>query len=711
MEITVAPYAGFCFGVKRALEAAQKEAENQTQPLYTLGPLIHNPQEVERLARRGLRPVEQLTEVDGGVLIIRSHGVEPGVLDEAHKKGLTVVDATCPFVKRAQEVARFLQEQGYQVVVVGDRLHPEVVGIVGWSGNNTVVVEDAAEATGLPLYPRIGVVAQTTQTAENLEEVTKVLSTKTEDLVVHNTICHATRQRQEATAELAKAVDIMIVVGGKNSANTQKLANICRAAGTPTYHVEQAKELCSQWFIDAHRVGVTAGASTPDWIIEEVVDTMVDFNEEEMKNTEMQANDESQEPVVSEPAPEPAATEPLAENETPEAGEATTGPVEPQLIENLKELHKGDIVSGTIVQVRDNEVLVDIGGKSEGIIPISELSHRNISDPNELVKTGEEIKVYILKVENEEGHPILSKKRADREVAWQYLEDSLENHTEISAEVVEIVKGGLLVDVGVRGFVPASLVERGYVENLNAYLGKQMRLRVIELDRTKNKAVLSQKVILDEEYEEQRQHTWEDLEEGQVKSGTVRRLTNFGAFVDIGGVDGLLHVSEISWGRVEHPSDVLREGQEVEVRILGVDRQSGKVSLGLKQLMSNPWDSAAERYPVGTIVNGKVLRIATFGAFVEIEPGIEGLVHISQLSDHHVAKTEDVLTVGEIIPVKVLSVDQLAQRMSLSLKEARPQEPKIQQPVEHQERTETGESSGVTLGDLFGDLFEDKGEK
>ncbi|MHB1421362.1 MAG: bifunctional 4-hydroxy-3-methylbut-2-enyl diphosphate reductase/30S ribosomal protein S1 [Bacillota bacterium] len=701
MEISVAPYAGFCFGVKRALEAAQKEAETQSRPLFTLGPLIHNPQEVERLAHKGIRPVENLEEAEGGVLIIRSHGVEPRVMDAAQEKGLTVVDATCPFVKRAQEVARTLQEHGYQVIVVGDRLHPEVVGIVGWSGDQALVVQDPEEAGRLTTFPSIGVLAQTTQTAENLEQVTEVLRTKTEDLVVHNTICHATRQRQEATATLAKTVDVMVVVGGKNSANTQKLAKICRAADTPFYHVEQANELCPQWFIDVDRVGVTAGASTPDWIIEEVVKTMIEFNDEELKNTEVQAEEKAAEPVETEAA-----------QETVEVSEAAE-PVEAHLTDNLRELHKGDIISGTVVQVRDNEVLVDVGGKSEGIIPLSELSYRNITDPNELVKAGDEVSVYILKVENEEGHPVLSKKRADRENAWQQLEDSLENQTELKAEVVEVVKGGLLVDIGVRGFVPASLVERGYVENLNTYLGNFLRLRVIELDRSKNKAVLSQKAILDEEYEEERVKTWETLQEGQIKKGTVRRLTNFGAFVDIGGVDGLLHVSEISWGRVEHPADVLHEGQEIEVQVLGVDLQNGKVSLGLKQLLANPWDSAAERYTAGTIVNGKVLRIASFGAFVEIEPGIEGLVHISQLSDHHVAKTEDVVAVGDIIPVKVLSVDQEGQRMSLSLKEARAEEhPRVQHQEEYYEQNVEDEGgSGVTLGDLFGDLFEDQKKK
>ncbi|MBC7324734.1 MAG: 30S ribosomal protein S1, partial [Moorella sp. (in: Bacteria)] len=377
-----------------------------------------------------------------------------------------------------------------------------------------------------------------------------------------------------------------------------------------------------------------------------------------------------------------------------------------QMEARMPELRRGSIVAGTVVQINENEVLVDVGGKSEGIIPLNELSHRNISDPREVLAVGDSIQVMVLRPENEEGHPVLSKRRADRRAAWERLEEHLASGAELQGEVIEVVKGGLLVDVGVRGFVPASLVERGYVEDLNAYLGKTLRLRVIELDRSKNKVVLSQKAILEEEFEKQRQATWDSLEVGQIRKGIVRRLTNFGAFVDLGGVDGLLHVSEISWGRVEHPRDALAEGQEIEVKILGIDREEGKVSLGRKQLLPNPWDTAAERYPVGSIVEGKVLRLAPFGAFVEVEPGIEGLVHISQLADRHVEKPEDVVNIGDIIPVKVLGVDQEAQRMSLSLRQAI--RDKAKKPTKQAEKQqEKPEESGVKLGDLFGELFEE----
>ena len=690
MEIVLAPKAGFCFGVKRALEIASKYGNSENK-IYTLGPLIHNRQVVEKLADMGITKVESPHDIEEGKVIIRSHGVGPKTMALLEERELEAIDATCPFVRKAQTIAQDLAESGRQVVVVGDREHPEVKGIVEWAQGQAIVVKNAAEAERLSYYPQIGVVAQTTLEINVLEQVIGVLQEKTADLKVYNTICSATKIRQEEAFKLAQTVDLMIVIGGKNSANTKKLASICQGTGTPTYHVEEAGELEAHWFNNAQRVGVTAGASTPDWIIEEVVERMTELNEEKtLKPEEVQeaGTPEEEAAVIQETGPADKGEE-----------------VDLDLASNPQELHRGDIITGTVVQVNDNDVMVDVGGKSEGIIPLNELSNRPIDNPSDVVAVGDQIQVFVLRVENEEGHPVLSKRRADRQVTWETLESALKTGEELKAPVIEVVKGGLLVDIGVRGFVPASLIERGYVEDLNQYLNKELRLRVIELDRSKNKVVLSQKAILDEEYEQLREATWASLAEGQVIPGIVRRLTNFGAFVDIGGIDGLLHVSELSWGRVDHPRDVLSEGQEIEVKVLGVDREAEKVSLGLKQLLPNPWDTAEERYPVGDIVQGKVLRIASFGAFVEVEPGIEDLVHISQLANHHVEKTEDVVSVGEEIPVKVLGVDQQAHRMSLSLKEARNQErpkpEKVEQPVQEEE------NSGVKLGDLFGELFEE----
>jgi len=695
VDVIVADYAGFCSGVARAV----KMAEGAPKPVASLGPLIHNRQVVEALAAEGVRPVATLEEVTEGAVLLRSHGVPPQVIEEAGRRGLRVIDATCPFVRRAQKLAAELADAGFEVIIVGEPEHAEVRGLVEWAKGKAVVVPSAAEATGLSWHPRRAVLAQTTQSRATLEEVVEVLRPISGEVVVHNTICDATRRRQEAAVEVARQVEVMVVVGGKDSANTRRLAELCRQTGTPTYHVEQAGEMDSRWFKDVRRVGVTAGASTPAWIIEEVVNMLE--KEQVQVLEEEKAPEGGEVPEAQEEANRPEAPAP---EETPADQEMTAE----QMEKGLPRLRRGSIVTGTVVQIRDNEVLVDVGAKAEGVIPLNELSYRPFTDPSEVVSVGQEVQVMVLRPENEEGNPLLSKKRADRRATWDRLEAAFASGEEIEGEVTGVVKGGLLVDVGARGFVPASLVERGYVEDLNAYVGRKLRLRVIELDRAKNKLVLSQRAILEEEYEKQRQATWESLEPGQVRKGIVRRLTNFGAFVDLGGVDGLLHVSELSWGRVEHPQDVLSEGQEIEVKVLGVNREEGKVSLGRKQLLPNPWDTAEEHYPVGSIVEGKVLRFAPFGVFVEVEPGVEGLVHISQLADYHVERPEEVVSIGQTIPVKVLKVDQEAQRMSLSLRQALREKRRQENPRPGGRRQEEGggeTGTGVKLGDLFGDIF------
>lgn len=695
MEIFVAKHAGFCFGVKRALQLAEK-ASRDFGEIYSLGPLIHNPQEVERLNGMGVKWVNELQEVVGNQVIIRSHGVAPQILSDAKEKKMKIIDATCPFVKRAQGFAKELTSQSYKVVVVGDANHPEVEGIVGWANHSAIVVETAEQAQQIPQSERIGVIAQTTQLPQNFQNIVEILKKKTGNIKVYNTICHATAERQEAAANLAAQVDLMIVIGGLNSANTQKLARICKETGTATYHVEKASQIDIAWLKGVGKVGITAGASTPDWIIEEVLQKMMEIkDQEDQKVVEENMQEETTQQVESSSVDSTAG----ANKESFFADEYDKG---------IKEVRKGERITGIVVQVRDSEVLVDVGSKSEGVIPKSELSAYEAENIRETIKVGDEIEVLILKRENEEGHPVLSKKRVDQEKAWDLLLNAYESGDVITSKVTEVVKGGLLVDAGVRGFVPASLVELGYVEDLSSYVGRELRAKVIECDRGNNKLVLSPKSVLEEEYQKQRQETWDKLEEGQTVKGIVRRLTNFGAFVDIGGVDGLLHVSEMAWYRVDHPSDILKEGDEIEIFILGVDREHEKVSLGLKQLIANPWTYANDKYPVGSIIDAKVVRTAPFGAFVQVEPGIEGLVHISQLSFQRVAKTEDVVNPGDQVQVKVLSVDSEAKRMSLSIKEASGIASEKNNTVVEKENDDEKESGlGVTIGDVIGNLKEE----
>lgn len=406
----------------------------------------------------------------------------------------------------------------------------------------------------------------------------------------------------------------------------------------------------------------------------------------------MNFNDEEHS-VPSHPAPE-AQAEQAAAVEAPEA-------VNDQLEQVLAPLTPGQLVRGRVVQVAADEVLVDVGYKGDGRIPIHELGLRSGQKPSDILKPGDEIDVWVLKVDENEGGVLLSKRRADVELTWRRLEQARDDGRILEARVTERVKGGLLVDVGVRGFVPASHVARGYVDNLDKFVGQTLRLKVVEVNRSRRNVVLSRKEVLEKEYQEAKARLFSTLKEGQVVEGVVRRLTDFGAFIDLGGgVEGLLHVSEMAWSRVRHPSDVLREGQTIKVMVLNVDREHERISLGLKQVLPNPWDTVSERYHVGDIVEGQVTRLVDFGAFVRLENGIEGLVHISQLADHHVTKPQEVVSPGQRVRVKILSVDQAARRIGLSLREAAPK-PEPKQAVNVHA---SAEAPTVTIGELYSNL-------
>lgn len=705
MQIIRAEKAGFCFGVKRAIEMATGAARQNSGPVYTYGQLIHNQQEVARLAGQGIHAVDSLDQVpEGSLLIIRSHGVGPEVLTAAAARKITVLDATCPFVRNVQKKAQEMIQQGYQVIVVGNSSHPEVQGIVAWTDHRALVVADSEQLRDIQPAPRVGVVAQTTIPQQTLAAVVAALVPAVSELKLANTVCRATRERQLAAKQLASRVDLMLVVGGRNSANTSKLFTLCAQTGTETHHVETASELNRAWFAGKSTVGITAGASTPDWLIQEV-ETRVKELVEMTGSEEVMVNETA---TNTEVQPRETTTETTPEENMKEAMDVRT-------------VHYGEIVPGTVVQIRHDEVLVDIGAKSEGFIPLKELSCYEVNSPQDIVSVGDVIDVFVMRSEDSEGRVMLSKQRADAEKAWNKLQENLQTGETVTGIVREVVKGGLLVDIGVRAFLPASLVERGYVEDLNKYLGMEIQARVIEVNKARKKVVLSRKVVLEEEHARKRQELLENLQEGAVVRGTVRRLTSFGAFVDLGGVDGLLHVSEMAWYRVGHPSEVVNVGDEIEVKVLKVDRENEKISLGLKQVLPNPWDNVADKYPPGSVVKAKVMRLASFGAFVQLEPGVEGLVHISHLSTRHVEKPEDVVREGEEVYVKVLDVNPEEKRIRLSIREVvREQEKRQPAPREnqasrqHQEQAEQpaeqAEQGNVTIGDIVGNIFDEKKE-
>ena len=646
MEIRLAQHMGFCYGVKRAVEMAVNCGGGST-----LGPLIHNPQMVNHLSGRGVGVVNDLTEIDAGTIIIRSHGEGPAIYDAAQAKQLQIIDATCPHVKKAQQAARSLAVAGRQVVILGEKNHPEVKSILAWAGDSAIVVETTDEVLALPYIPRLGVVVQTTFSRSLFDELIAILKDKTADMAVERTICTATDQRQQAAVELAKSSEVMVVVGGKNSGNTTRLAAVCQQAGARVYHIETAAELRLDWFHGIQSAGITAGASTPDWIIEEVYHTMQEMN---MENQE------------------------------------------------TVKLETGMIVRGKIAAVRKDVAFVDIGYKSEGVITLAELAFPAPEQASDVVSEGQEVDVLVLDAENSEGSVILSKVRADKVLAWDKFQAALEQKQPIEGKVTAVVKGGLSIAVfGVRGFVPASQTALYRVEDLSTFVGQTLQFVPIEVEADKQRVVLSRRLLLQEEQAKQEEAIYAKLAEGQIVQGVVRRLADFGAFVDIGGIDALIHISDMSWQRVNSPADILNVGDTVEAMIVKLDPQNRKVGLSLKQVQQDPWMAAATELREGSIVKGRVTKTAKFGAFVQIQQGVEGLVHLSELADHRVNNVDDVVKPGQEVMVKVLGIDQKQKRISLSIAQA-------QQDADRAEYKEfLGQSSGlgVTLGDKLGHLF------
>lgn len=685
MNIHRAAHAGFCFGVKRALDIADQTIKDVggQKPIYTLGPIIHNPLVVESLAEQGLKVAEDLQEVESGVLVVRSHGLPLSALAQAKEKNLRVVDATCPFVARSQHLAQRLEEEGYQVLIVGEENHPEVLAIQGTVQEESLVIGSAGEVPRLKLGKKVGIISQTTQPLQNFLECVSAVLARVEEAKVFRTICPASTERQEEAWLLAQQVPVMVVIGGRSSANTAHLAEICRLAGARTYLIESAAELQREWFQDVNDAGVTAGASTPNWLIEEVIGTMEEFKSNQTKEQTVQETTEGMNQTYDQP---------------------------------MQELTQGQTVTARVVQVQPDEVMVDIGYKSEGIIPKRELSAIPVESAQDAVKVGDTFPATVLKINTEEGTVLLSKRRAEEETAWERLKEAKDNNTTLEAKVREQVKGGLLVDVGVRGFVPASHVARGFVKDLSPFVGQTLGFKVIEMDEGRKNVVLSHKLVEEEEMSRAREQVMARLKKNTIVDGVVKRLTNFGAFVDIGdGVEGLLHVSEMAWHRVGHPSEVLSENQQIKVMILDIDPESGHISLGLKQTLPDPWTKVTRDFQVDQIVQGEVTRVVDFGAFIKLADGVEGLAHISQLADHRVEKASDAVQPGQVVPVKILSIDPQAKRISLSIREALPKKP--EPPREKHARQEQVPVQGqdqedrVTLGDMFGKLFEEHREK
>ena len=649
MQITVASSAGFCFGVNRAVNMVSKLLD-EGKKVCTLGPIIHNPQTLADFAARGVAVAENVADApQDATLVIRSHGVGQQTYDEITARGLAYCDATCPFVAKIHAIVKKSSGEGRTVLVAGNAGHPEVQGILGHCPGEKIVFQDAselrkitAERPGLKDSPVCAVV-QTTFDVTEWENCLEILRKVYTNAVVFDTICNVTAIRQTEAAELSRVCDAMIVIGGRQSSNTAKLFNVCRS-NCKTFFVEAVDELPLQALKKAERVGITAGASTPASIIKEVFDTMSEVNE-----GAAQAADEA------------------AEKNTKE--NPAEGNFEEMLEESLKTLNTDEKVHGVVVGVTPTEVLVDVGRKQAGYVPASELSADPGVKPEDVVKVGDEMDLLIMRTNDQEGTIMLSKKRLDAAKGWEDVMAAADNEAVLEGVVSEVVKGGVIaVTNGVRVFIPASQATASRSDPLEDLLKKQVKFRIIEVNRGRKRAVGSIRSVLRDARKAQEEKFWETAEVDKVYTGVVKSLTSYGAFVDLGGIDGMIHISELSWTRIKHPSEVVNVGDTVTVYIKALDREKGKISLGYKKQEDNPWTILQNEYPVGTVLDVKVVGMTTFGAFAQVIPGIDGLIHISQIADHRIEKPQDVLKIGDVVKAKITDIDFDRHRVSLSIR-------------------------------------------
>ena len=702
--IHVAKSAGFCFGVSRSVELAEKLLKDG--PCKSLGPLIHNDDVVGKLAEMGLSVVESPEQVGpGDRVLIRSHGVSKAVEDALRAAGAEVNDATCPNVSRIHRIVSEASARGKQVLVIGTRDHPEVRAICGRC-EAPVVVADAEELEAWlnqnveNCTKELTVVVQTTQTEKNLRECEKLIKKWCTKAEIFDTICFATSIRQEEAVKLASECGAMVVIGGKDSANSLHLAELCAERCPNTQFIATASELDLGALSGAGDVGVTAGASAPSWIIKEVLDKMSD-------EILIQENPEAV-PVEETPVQAAAPVEEAAP--AVEAEEAAAAPAEKSfdemLEDSLKTIYNGDKVSGVVVAITPTEVSIDLGTKYSAFIPTTEFTEDGAVKLEDAVHVGDTVEAMVVRVNDVEGTAQLSKKRMDAVKNWADIEAAQEAGSVVEGTVTEENKGGVVVSVkGIRVFVPASQSGLPKDTPMTELVKQKVRLKITEVNRGRRRVVGSIRAVLQRERKERAEAVWNEIEVGKVYKGVVKSLTSYGAFVDIGGIDGMVHVSELSWSRIKNPAEVVSVGDELEVYVIGFDKEAKRISLGYKKAEDNPWTKFVNTYSVGDIAKVKVVKLMPFGAFAEVMPGVDGLIHISQIANRRIGKPDEVLSVGDVVDVKITAIDNDKQKISLSIRALSEPEPAPRRfapeaPAVPQEDalvyevSETGEASG-----------------
>ena len=635
MQIILAKTAGFCFGVDRAVEMVN-ESVRRGNKTATLGPIIHNRHVVERFLKQGVRELDSPEQAEPGeTVIIRAHGVPEQVQQALCARGVPVLDATCPFVKKIHTIVKNETQKGRKIIIFGSPAHPEVEAIASFCREPLIVqspeelenwLREAPERRNLP----ISMVSQTTSSQKMWKSCAEIAKKVCTNCEIFDTICRATEMRQEEAAILSQKCDAMVVVGDARSSNTGRLAMICEQYCKKVSLVDQADDLEMSLFSGANTVGITAGASTPSWIIKEVNNKM----SEELKV-------------------ETAQEENFAE----------------LLEQSLKTLNNGDKVTGTVMAVGSTEIEVDLGTKHTAYIPLEDFSGDPNVKPEEAVKVGDQIEAIVVHVNDGEGVVRLSKKRLEAGKAWEEIEAAAENKDIVEGVVTEENKGGIVVNVkGLRVFVPASQSGVAKGGDLGELLKKNVQLRITEVNRARRRVVGSIRSVASEQRKAAQEKIWSEIEVGKQYHGTVKSLTSYGAFVDIGGVDGMVHVSELSWNRIKNPAEVVKVGDEIDVYVIALDPEKKKISLGYKTEATNPWTIFNNEYKVGDVVTVKIVKLMTFGAFAEIIPGVDGLIHISQIADRRIGKPEDVLSEGQEVDAKIIDIDQEHKRISLSIR-------------------------------------------
>ena len=618
MKIYKARVMGFCYGVRKAMEIAENAAVSG-QKTVTLGPIIHNPQVVARLAGKGISPVMSTDEITDETVIIRSHGIGPSCYNNLKRKKSVLLDATCPFVKRNQEIAKGLAAEGKKIVLVGEKKHPEMLSVAEWAGEAPYIVETMEDVEALPDLDEVHIVIQTTFSLSLADRLITAIKRKAGSVSVHKTICNATSDRQTAAGELARNVDVMIVIGGRNSANTGRLVEVCQAEGAVTHHIETAAELKKEWFHSQCKVGITAGASTPDWIIEEVF-----FMNEMLEQEEM----------------------------------------------NL-DVHKGSVVEGKVVDLTDDKAWISFGYKTEAVLPLHEYSYPEPASLKDVLQVGDSLRVQVVSSVKEDSTIFVSKIKVDRLADWDVAKEAFDKGEPVECEGIEAIKVGLLVQLkSLRGFIPLSQGDLRFVHSLQSLVGQKFKAKILEVDPTKNRLVLSRKAVLEEQRTGELDVIEQAYENGEVLKGTVKKIMPYGAFVALNGIEGLLHISDVSWRKISKVEDVLQPEQVIDVKIKSFDREKQRISFSHKDCLPNPWETAVKDHEVDDIVGARVVKILEFGVIVELEDGLTGLLHINEMTQDHNKKPGDICRVGDDLTVRIIGIDEARKRISFSLVEA-----------------------------------------